>query len=169
MRKRLTDIADIERAVSGKEYPPGTVYIQVSARAAEGREQFHRLKYAGKLESKYAAVIPHEGVNQSYLYHLCNEFAGPWAHKFIGEAINISMELFKFLTVNFEPDETVQEKYATLLDLLLEQIEMKEEMRKHYNELLKFSNSTMMSVIDLPEQKKKDDDTGHEYEQMTMF
>ena len=64
----LLDIANVDRA-GGKEYPKGTIYIQISAARRDGLSQFKILKESAVLESKYAVVIPNQYIVPEYLIY----------------------------------------------------------------------------------------------------
>ena len=62
--KPITTLCDVERAVQGKVYRGGTCYIKLSA----VDEFVGHLKEPGEIDSRYAAMEPHEGVDTDYLF-----------------------------------------------------------------------------------------------------
>ena len=59
----ISRVCTVERAVSGKIYREGTCFVKLSA----VDEEVGQLKEAGKIESRYAALEPKEGVDPDYL------------------------------------------------------------------------------------------------------
>lgn len=127
----LTDLCNIERAVSGKAYPAGTVYIQVSACNHSGDDPFLILKEPAALPSKYAVLIPKLPCVPGYLFHLCNNFAAEFRAKIIGDNINIQMDSFRFFECCYHPDLEYQKKTVRLLDSLADSASEEEQIIAH--------------------------------------
>lgn len=59
----ITEICIVERAKADRTYPAGTCYVTLSA-AHDKVMQIHK---DGPIESRYAAIVPHEDVDADYL------------------------------------------------------------------------------------------------------
>lgn len=70
-KKRLKDIAEIERAIAGKIYPQYTPMIALSASMTSDKGGIAYLKEAGEVESRYAVFLPKdEELEPLYLYYI---------------------------------------------------------------------------------------------------
>ena len=105
---KLYDVARVERAVTGKIYPAGTVYIQVSACRRADLEQFRITKEAGTLEGKYAAIIPVRPVIPEYLQITLEKSAEEFMRRYVGTNINIQMSAFDRFTLRWQDDLDAQ-------------------------------------------------------------
>lgn len=108
-------IADMERAVSDKIYPAGTVYIQVSACRRAGLEQFKITEKEGKIENKYAVVVPKVQAFPPYLVTTLNNSADRFMYRYVGSNINISMNDFKFFELGWHYDINEQKAVMRIL------------------------------------------------------
>ena len=113
----LLDIANVERA-SGKEYPKGTIYIQISAARRDGLSQFKMLKQSAVLESKYAVVIPNQYIVPEYLVCALERSGKEWRHKYVGNNINIQIDAFKWLKLQYHPDIEAQKFVANIMQAI---------------------------------------------------
>lgn len=111
----LPQIAVVERAVKGRIYPEGTVYIQVSACRRSHLEQFNRLETAGELENKYAAIIPKVPALPEYLWITLNKSAQEFMERFVGKNINIQMESFDCFSLQWHDDLKAQQIVADMV------------------------------------------------------
>lgn len=59
----ISELCDIERARTDKTYPAGTCYVTLSA-AHDTVMQIHE---DGPIETRYAAIVPRDGVDADYL------------------------------------------------------------------------------------------------------
>lgn len=59
----ITDVCEVERAKEGKTYPAGTCYVTLSA----AHDTVLCLSEDGMIESRYAALIPRDGVEADYI------------------------------------------------------------------------------------------------------
>lgn len=112
---KLTEIATVERAVTGKTYPAGTVYIQVSACHRTGLQQFYMLKERRELETKFAVVLPHDQVDPVYLLEVLNRHADAFMARYVGTNINIQMDSFELFELDYHPDVETQKAIAEAL------------------------------------------------------
>ena len=119
----LTDIADVDRAQKGKIYPAGTIYVQVSATPKYTDEIWHILKQSDELPGKYAVIIPKIEIIPAYLVLTLTKNTAEWQARYIGDAINISMDLFKDLKVVYHPDIQVQAEILQKISIVDKAIE----------------------------------------------
>lgn len=113
----LLDIATVERA-RGKEYPNGTIYIQISAARRDGLSQFKMLKQSAVLESKYAVVIPNQYIVPEYLIFALERSGKEWRHKYVGNNINIQIDAFKWLKLQYHPDIEAQKFVVNIMQAI---------------------------------------------------
>ncbi len=126
----LTDIADVDRAQKGKIYPAGTIYVQVSATPKYTDEIWHILKQAGELPGKYAVIFPKIEIIPAYLVLALTRNTAEWQARYIGDAINISMEIFKDLKVVYHPDIQAQAKILQKISIVDKAIEFESQQVK---------------------------------------
>lgn len=135
----LTDIADVDRAQKGKIYPAGTIYVQVSATPKYTDEIWHILKQSGELPGKYAVIIPKIELIPAYLVLALTRSTAEWQAQYIGDAINISMDLFKELKIIYHPDILAQDgilQKISIVDKAIEaesqQVELNKEAKSFF-------------------------------------
>lgn len=107
-RIRLSDIATVERAQKKLVYPKETIYVQVSACKKTDSNIFYMTQKEGHIETKYAVIVPTEQVVPAYLKIALNNAAGEFMQKYIGDNINIQMELFKYFELDYHRDISTQ-------------------------------------------------------------
>lgn len=129
-RMMLPEIADVERAVSGKIYPAGTVYVQVSACRRKGLEQFHMLEADSPIEGKYAVVVPKVDAYPPYLRTALNEYADRFMYRYVGTNINISIHDFKYFELGWHDSLEEQRRVMAILDPMEQEIKQEEEAIK---------------------------------------
>ena len=127
---KLYDVARVERAVSGKIYPAGTVYIQVSACRRADLEQFRITKEAGTLEGKFAAIIPIRPVIPEYLQIALENSAEEFMRRYVGTNINIQMSAFDNFTLRWQDDLDAQQFVVDSLSAIQHGLEAEEEAIK---------------------------------------
>lgn len=147
----LTDIADIDRAKSNIVYPARTIYVQVSAAPKYTDEIWHILKRPGELPGKYAVVVPKIPIIPSYLVLALTAATAEWQSRYIGDAINISIELFKELKVVYHPDIEIQAKILESVSIVDRAIEIEAEQVRLNKEAKEFFLQNMF-----PEAKKNE-------------
>lgn len=130
---KLIDVADIERAKKGKMYDAGCVIIQVSA--TDG--QIYVLSEIQEVETKYAVIIPKEGVNGYYLKVAIERELLKFLHQ-NQTGMNLQMDSFKALKIKLHNRETqdylgqILKKYDDALEKEREIIEQLKDMKKYY-------------------------------------
>lgn len=123
----LTDIADVERAQKGKIYPAGTIYVQVSATPKYTDEIWNILKNSGELPGKFAVIFPKIELIPAYLVLALTMNTAEWQVRYIGGAINISMELFKELKIIYHPDIQDQAEILQKISIVDKAIEFEHQ------------------------------------------
>jgi restriction endonuclease S subunit len=123
----LTDIADVDRAQKGKIYPAGTIYVQVSATPKYTDEIWNILKQSGELPGKFAVIFPKIEIIPAYLVLALTRNTAEWQARYIGDAINISMDLFKDLTVIYHPDIQAQAEILRKISVVDKTIEFESQ------------------------------------------
>ena len=123
----LTDIADIDRAQKGKIYPAGTIYVQVSATPKNTDEIWNILKQSGELPGKFAVIFPKIEIIPAYLVLALTRNTAEWQARYIGDAINISMELFKELKIIYHPDIEAQAEILQKISIVDKAIEFESQ------------------------------------------
>ena len=99
---KLTDIASVERTKKDYVYPAGTIYIQVSACKRNSEDAWMILTEDSTLEDKYAVILPTIKINPEYLKYSIESVSEEWHERFVGTNINISMDAFKYLVINYD-------------------------------------------------------------------
>lgn len=107
---KLTDIASVERTKKDYVYPAGTIYIQVSACKRNSEDAWMILTEDSTLEDKYAVILPTIKINPEYLKYSIESVSEEWHERYVGTNINISMDAFKYLVINYHPNMDEQEK-----------------------------------------------------------
>lgn len=109
-RYHLLDIADVSRAKSGKIYPSGTAYIQVSATHG----QIEMLRTSGTIEGKYATIIPKISIYPPY-FKIALERAVPAFCARYQSTINIQMGDFRFFEIEIHEDYETQVEIGRIM------------------------------------------------------
>lgn len=143
----LYDIADVERAVNGKIYPAGTVYIQVSACRKAGREQFMETAEAGTLESKFAVILPKVPTAPGYLRVALENGAEEFMRKYVGSNINIQPDNFKFFRLGWHDKVEDQKRVADILGAMEDHIHATERCLESLSKTKNFFLDKVMSLI----------------------
>ncbi|MBQ7264704.1 MAG: hypothetical protein IJS61_01250 [Firmicutes bacterium] len=125
--KPLTEIADIERVQKNKIYPMKTIYVQVSACKKNSEYIWYMLNDSSILEDKYAVIVPKIDIIPEYLVVVLERVTLRWMHKYVGSSINISMDLFKYLEVEFHISKEMQKFVLSILEPISEEIKLIEE------------------------------------------
>lgn len=105
--RRLCEVALIERAKAGKVYESGATLITLSAVIDEVFYHAHK----GKIDSRYAVVIPNDGITPYYLY----ETIGMSFQKFLVEnktGINLQIGMLDDFLINVTENMDEQKKIA---------------------------------------------------------
>ena len=133
MFKSLTEVAHIERAIKGKTYPQGCSLIKLSATD----EQVLYMEESGKIETRYAVIIPNtEKILGKYLHLFLEGIMPEFLHKH-RTGINLQFSELEFIKVPVQDIGHQKEVVACLNELeaeirLEEQEVMKWKMFKKY-------------------------------------
>ena len=123
----LKDIAEIERARSGKIYPKGTSLVQISAT----RGQVVYLEEDSEVEAHYATIIPAIDCEPRFL-NLSIERAIPEFTRAYQTGLNIQIGAFDFMKVQLPHIRTqrVAVKFIKLFDLQFKRAELQIQLEK---------------------------------------
>lgn len=143
-RVSLLEMADIERAVKGKIYKSGTIYIQVSACRRAGLEQFFALKESREIENKYVVILPKLHVVNEYLLEALNRCADEFMFKYVGSNINIQIETFKYFMLNYHDDLDTQQFIAAFSQTMNKALEVSDSEMKQVENLKKYMLANLM-------------------------
>ena len=124
IQKALTEIATVKRAEKNLIYPKNTIYVQVSACKKSTEYIWNILGEEGYLENKYAVVIPKINIIPEYLVVCLERVTLKWMHRYVGKAINISMDLFKYLKVDYHESVETQLFVLSILMPIKNEIEL---------------------------------------------
>lgn len=134
-RQYLTSLAEVERAKKDRRYEKGTVYIQVSACKRGGESAWNILKEESTLEVKYAVVIPKIEIIPEYLKLVLERYTPEWHARYVGTNINISMDAFEFLQVQYSTDLNEQKRCIEMVNTVEKAIIEQEEIVEKYAEM----------------------------------
>ena len=100
----MKDLATIERVRKGKEYPEGTILIQVSA--SRGQTIYHK---GGTAETHYVAIEVNdkEKLKPRFLYHYIIQTIEPYL-PIIRTGINIQVEEIENYPIEFPINELIR-------------------------------------------------------------
>lgn len=118
----LTSLAEVKRTEKGRIYPKGTLYIQVSACKRGGEGAWNILDHESTLEDKYAVAIPKIDIIPKYLQIALDYQTPRWHARYVGTNINISMDTFDSLEVEYDDDLEKQKRYVEMIEAALRRI-----------------------------------------------
>lgn len=95
----ITDVCELERAKEGKTYPAGTCYVTLSAT----HDTVLRLTEDGPIETRYAAIVPHDDTDADYLKVVLDRAFPRWleSHR---TGINLKFEELPSLCIEWHDD-----------------------------------------------------------------
>lgn len=137
-KRKLTDVATFERAITGKVYPAGTTIIQISAT----RGQTIYLDSARTIEPHYVAVIPIDEVEPYYLFIVITKEMPSFCSKH-QTGLNIQADAFKHMTIDVH-DKDGQSYLATAYRLLEQ---MEEQEKNTIKALERFKQSMLQKMF----------------------
>ena len=121
--KKLTEVAQIERAKKGKTYPAGCTLIALSA--TKGDVEY--LEEAGEVETRYAVIIPDTKiVTERYLYSAICFFFPEFLHRH-RTGINLQFDELKYLQVAVH-SLADQKEFVKELEQIDQRIKQEEEI-----------------------------------------
>lgn len=135
----IYDIADIERAVKGKNYPAGCTLIPLSAATSTPNKY---MEEPGAVETKYAVAIPKGGVNSKYLFIAIERAYERFKYRYM-TTINMQFGQLKHLELDYHEDGEVQDEIVRMVQEA-ERLEMKEQaIVEHLQAQKKYFMGTM--------------------------
>ena len=140
----LADIATISRAQSDQIYPSGTIYVQVSACKKYTSAIWNILEQPSRLESKYAVISPKVDFVPHYMVVALERVTDEWMSRYIGSNINIAMDAFNHLKVDWHPDVRQQLEILSRLKPVDDMIKQVEETIRLEKEAKRWLLSKML-------------------------
>lgn len=135
----IYDIADIERAVKGKNYPAGCTLIPLSAATSTPNKY---MEEPGTVETRYAVAIPKGGVNSKYLFIAIERAYERFKYRYM-TTINMQFGQLKHLELDYHEDGEVQDEIVRMVQEA-ERLEMKEQaIVEHLQAQKKYFMGTM--------------------------
>ena len=133
-KKLITELCNVERAVSGKLYKAGSCYIKLSA----VDEFVGQLEEQGEIDSRYAVIEPKEDLNTAYLYIAIKRKFPEFLRRY-RTTINLQFSTLKHFAIDWHRDERTQEYVANAIgavdreiDLIEDQIAREKEIKRWY-------------------------------------
>ena len=95
----VTELCDVERARVDRTYPAGTCYVTLSA----AHDTVMQISEDGHIETRYAAIVPRDGVDAEYLKVVLDRTFPRWlaAHR---TGINLQFGELASLLVEWHDD-----------------------------------------------------------------
>lgn len=113
---KLLDIATVERSKKGKIYKAGSSLIQLSAT----RGQMQYMNEDGKVDAKYAVIIPKKKSNNTkYLYFIIR-MAMPGFLQVYQTGLNVAPDVFRYMEIMIHDDIQLQNEIVTMFNKLEE-------------------------------------------------
>lgn len=99
----ITELCEVERARADRIYPAGTCYVTLSA----AHDTVMQISEDGPIESRYAAIVPHEDVDTDYLKVVLDRAFPRWlaTHR---TGINLQFGELATLTVEWHDSPETQ-------------------------------------------------------------
>lgn len=129
---KLVDIAMIERATKGKEYPAGSILIQLSA----SNGQILYLDSVQQVETKYAVVTLRENYDSKYIFYALQNSMPEFIAKYQSD-INLQYESLKYLQIFVHEDIETQKHIVALFEELEWEIKGEEKIIDKYKNVKK--------------------------------
>lgn len=127
---RVKEVCKIQRA-SGREYPKGTIYLQVSA----SDKKIKILQEEKTLESKYVVFLT--DMNSEYLFICMERTENIFYEKYVGKNINIQVESLDKWEIEMHTDEEIQNKIVEQQKKAKQELEREEQILNALKELKK--------------------------------
>lgn len=135
----ITQICDIERAKSGKIYPAGCSYIQLSAINSE-----KCLKYqnnCGEIDTRYAVFIPKIECNPYYVFMALEQAIPEFLHTY-QTTINLQFDTLKEIDIQMTDIEN-QNKFVEIQTQINAEIEQEKEIIQGYKRIKQYFLNAM--------------------------
>lgn len=131
----LTSLAEVKRTEKGRMYLKGTLYIQVSACKRGGEDAWNILDHDSALEDKFAVAIPKAEIIPKYLQIALNYQTPRWFARYVGTNINISMDAFDFLEIEYDDDLEKQKRCVEMIDIAEKTAENQNRIIEEYKKM----------------------------------
>lgn len=138
IKKKLKEIATIERAIKGKVYEKGTPLVALSASMEADKGGIAYVKEAGEVESRYAVIIPkNRNMPPKYLYWaMLNEYDEFYAKHNTG--INLQIGELDYYEVYVHNDLESQYAVVELMNAQEQHEENEIQILEHFNKVKKY-------------------------------
>lgn len=136
--ENVTHLFDIERAKKGKEYPAGTVLIQLSA--SDG--QVHYLDEAGQVSTQYATLVPKEPRWSRYLYE-CVKRAWPAHYAHTNQGINYPYDPLLELNITVHASDKDRGRLVAMVEAFDKELEQERQIIEHWKNVKKHNLATL--------------------------
>lgn len=132
IKKKLKEIATIERAIKGKLYEKGTPLVALSASMEADKGGITYVKETGEVESRYAVITPKDkNMPPRYLYWaMLNEFDEFYAKHNTG--INLQIGELDYYEVYIHDDLESQYAVVELIDTQEQQEENERQILEQF-------------------------------------
>ena len=135
----ITEICNIERAVTEKTYKAGSCYIKLSA----VDDYVGQLQKPGAIDLRYAVLEPKEEINADYMYiAICRSF--PEFLRKYRTTINLQFNTLKRFEIRWHDDREIQKYIVNALKTVEKEINLVEDQIEHEKEVKRWYLEKMM-------------------------
>lgn len=135
----ITEICNIERAVTGKTYKAGSCCIKLSA----VDDYVGQLQKPGAIDPRYAVLEPKEEINADYMYiAICRSF--PEFLRKYRTTINLQFNTLKRFEIRWHDDREIQKYIVNALKTVEKEINLVEDQIEHEKEVKRWYLKKMM-------------------------
>lgn len=135
----ITEICNIERAVTGKTYKAGSCCIKLSA----VDDYVGQLQKPGAIDPRYAVLEPKEEINADYMYiAICRSF--PEFLRKYRTTINLQFNTLKRFEIRWHDDREIQKYIVNALKTVEKEINLVEDQIEHEKEVKRWYLEKMM-------------------------
>lgn len=120
--KKLINVVDVEQSKKDNIYSKDTVFIYLSATDYK----CHKLATDGTIREGSAILIPKFKTNQEYLFNAVNLVIYDFMAKYVGRAINLSINDLKYFELYWHDDFNIQCEIVDKLKVVDESIKQVE-------------------------------------------
>ena len=135
----ITEICNIERAVTEKTYKAGSCYIKLSA----VDDYVGQLQKPGAIDPRYAVLEPKEEINADYMYiAICRSF--PEFLRKYRTTINLQFNTLKRFEIRWHDYREIQKYIVNALKTVEKEINLVEDQIEHEKEVKRWYLEKMM-------------------------
>lgn len=120
---KLPEVANIERAKSGKIYPKGSTLIQISA--TQGNVEY--LKGDSEVDGRFAVITPNNRINPKYLNIMINRNIGRFLSQY-QSGLNIQIADLKHMEIEIHEKQDEIARNIEIIEREEERIEKEIEI-----------------------------------------